>query len=155
LSATLTVVLAHTAEVGAVTIEQELGKVANGEKLELSPPYHRIERLCYLWFHRPEAAIRLQAFDLVTLLGAVFEKENDDWEEYAPGLQAPARQINTDFAFFIKKNVAKPLTPRELLSEEEDRNRALIYMSRRLPTNHQLLAIKLLNEAMELSVEAD
>jgi hypothetical protein len=103
---------------------------------------------------RSDAAPRLQAYDLLTMSSSLFEKENDDWQDYELSLQPFIHQLNIDLAVYIKKNVSTALIPRALLETDEHRVPALIHLARRTATNHQKFAGKLFRECIEVGDRA-
>jgi hypothetical protein len=132
-----------------IDMQAELSQFLSSGQVEQSLSYHKIERLCYLAFHAPTPAVRLLAYEVLSRVGEAFERENDDWENYEPSLQAFIRQFNTDLSVFAKKNFPAPIAPAELLGREDERGRALAYLSRRLGVSRQPWARKAQREALE------
>jgi hypothetical protein len=143
---------------GTIDMKKELTSFLSDGGVESTLPYHKIERLCFLSFYLPDLETRLLAFDLLEQLRIAFEKENDDWENYEFSMQALMRQVNTEFALFIKRNSlvadGQPLSAVGLLSLNSERLNCLVQVARKLPTARQPCAIKLLKQAMDLGEAA-
>jgi hypothetical protein len=132
-----------------VDMKADLTTLLSGGDIERSLSYHKVERLCFLASHHPETETRLLAYDILIQLAQAFERENDEWENYEPSLQAFLRQFNTDLTVYTKKVLQNAVPVRTLL--ETDAPGAVAYLSRRIATNRQPWAIKAFREAFELA----